>query len=515
MQSNDHQQAPANVLFVKAFAAELLGRYSHLGHFVEQCSREARDRSPHLFSAYKSKIAEALVRLESLAPNIFSLSNTLDPKLPLSGPFNFLREQSERFQKNHLALRSFGTPWPESEVFEFLRQLFDENGLGPQFETLHPTIVYSTEFNFLKYDLREDLSLPKATSTFAVWALPLAEATNPLLWPVLVHEVAHSLFDSLIIQKEVYNELQDQCSPSILSILKRWSIELNADYFAYRMLGPAYIYCLMYFGMFFVPGRLREPISEDARFASLSHPPPEDRLRYLRSEYDAFLSSRQLGENLELKKQYDLFAGIYDWRMRLDTIEGSEGGGDDVKRKARGDDPRDSLNRVWNVVKTVQHKLLPHTRDVFFCRQELDFAHKLSRRLSEKNIVIGSIRENADLKDLDQYLRTKSLNTERSRRRWNSNAGKSEKEKTLLVLNERPARMFEILNAGWNAKIAALPGWKLQPESPEQLPEGASALIDRVIKESREMSRLLQKSTQISIILSSVSQTTSHSCGDL
>jgi hypothetical protein len=514
MPSSNHAQPPASVLYIKAFEAELLARYSHLNHFVEQCSREARDRSPHLFSAYRSKLSEELVRLETWAPNVFSVPDETDPGPRISGFFEFLRDQSDRFQENHRALRSFGTPWPESEVFEFLRQLFDENGLGAEFETLHPTIVYVNEFNFLKYDLREELSLPKATSTFAVWALPLAEASNPMLWPVLVHEVAHSLFDPEIIQKRIHAELKDRCQPEILALLKRWSIELNADYFAYRMLGPAYIYCLMYFGMFFLPGRLRDPLSADTQFASRSHPPPEDRLRYLRKEFETFLSAHQLDKNLKLKAQYDRFSAMYDWRVGQDSRESVGGDGDPLARRPKSQlsgDLIEDLNRVRSIVKEVQHELLPQMRDVCFCPQELDFAHGLSVRLTDKDLVIGSIRENADLKELNQYL-TSPLEKSTEKRRLDEVEVSKTKKEHLAVLNERPARMFEILNAGWNAKIAALAGWKLNPGPPDNLSEGASNLVDRIMRKSREMTRLLQKSTQISIILSSVSQTDSHTC---
>lgn len=480
---------------IRAFLAELLGRYSHLRAFVDRCSKDARGRSPNLFAAYLSEIGEAEEELVSFAPSLFAASETVSTKNDLFGSFDFLVESSIRFQKNHEALRSFATPWPDSEVFQFLNLLFAENGLASDFQSLHPTIVNSDEFNFLKYDLRRDLLMPTASSAFAVWALPKSESTNPLLWPVLAHEVAHSFLpppDPVL--KELELKWASQQSPQEYAALRQWAMEFNADYFAYRLLGPAYIMCLMYFSMFFVDLRLRDPLSSNG-FVADSHPPPNCRITFLRSEFEGFCAQNHVGANSKLKHTYDKFLDIYDARLRLDTKRLDW---DPVYKQ-----PDDStLKTVWNVVTTAQRRATPHMRQLCFCVKELETAHRLGTSLNA-GFVAGSVR--AD-QSIDQV------------RAWLKGGGLSPSKKDMLRhLNERPARMFEIVNAGWVANVRSILGVRRVPEPASDVTDASGEVADgdygsavrtgvsQIVKDSRYLSLLLQKSIQISIVLSSLS----------
>jgi hypothetical protein len=283
---NKSDEGRSNQVFLRAFYSELLGRYHSLLSFVEESRLDAKGRSAHLFAAYSAQVREAikdLVSYRSWFKERLTYRGTSAEALFIL--FDFLSDSSVRFQKLHDALRSFATPWPETEVAQFLTQLFQENNAADLFATLHPTIIYSDEFNFLKYDLRDEFYLPKGASALAVWTLPKAESNNPLLWPVLAHEVAHSLFsDNQLIRLDQL--IQTQFKKADYVKLKRWSIEFNADYFAYRLLGPAYLSCLVYLCMFFVADRLREPISSQDRNSS-SHPPPHVGVRFLLRELEA------------------------------------------------------------------------------------------------------------------------------------------------------------------------------------------------------------------------------------
>src|SRR5260370_40075647 len=84
-------------LYIRAFLAELLGRYSHLKIYVDQCAKEARGRSPHLFAAYSSEIEDAIGNLVSFAPGILKVSDHAS-NADLFGTIDFSVDHSQRFQ---------------------------------------------------------------------------------------------------------------------------------------------------------------------------------------------------------------------------------------------------------------------------------------------------------------------------------------------------------------------------------------------------------------------------------
>jgi hypothetical protein len=179
--------------FLRAFLTELVGRYSHLQQFVERTRRGARDATPNLLIRYGELLQDKTGTLLGFSETMSDLPKDVYTG-DLDWPFLWLLHESREFQKCHRLLKWFPTPWPGSELFQFLTQLSRERGVGLKFDTLNPTAVLSDEYNFLAYDLNYDLPLSPSRSNLAVWALPKGESTNPLLWPVLAHEVAHSFY---------------------------------------------------------------------------------------------------------------------------------------------------------------------------------------------------------------------------------------------------------------------------------------------------------------------------------
>jgi hypothetical protein len=479
-----------------------LGCYAHLEAFLEHRSKEAKGRSPHLFTVFREQVAEAVQEIQSKLPIILRASQTSPVQSDQIISFlDYLVDQSDRFQRVHNALRSFATSWPDSEVFEFLKRLFGEDELRAEFDALNPTIVYWDEFNFLRYDLRQDLLLRRTAPPHAVWALPKAESTNPLLWPVLVHEVAHSLYQPEVIQLAAKKSANLKLTQQQLTTLLHWSVELNADYFAYRILGPAYIMCLMYFGMFF-GGGLREPVGADGRFVAHTHPPPNVRIDFLRREFSKFCETNGLGKNSAFVQYYDLFCGLYEARLNLDQERR------DSECDAALSDPgfEDALAALWDAIRRAQ-STSGGLRTECFCQQEMETAYRLSDHLL-RGWIAPTTRADLQLGQLGEYLRD-PVGTGLSKRA------------VLERLDERPATMFEVITAGWLARIRWL--YRLSAETlvpskdalqtaPSAFEKASQTFSRNSLRDSRELSVLLQKSIQISRITSAISNTPPHSC---
>lgn len=470
-----------HALYIRLFFTELFGRYSHLQHFVEHAPRDLRDRSPNLIHHYLSELNSVLRRLGAWG---YTISDILDEALEvdeLLGTFQSFLNESDKFQDTHRGLRLFATPWPESDLFQFLQQLFYERGLARRFDELQPSIVFSDEFNFLTFDLRHHLSFFPPSSALPVWALPKAESGNPLLWPVLAHEVAHSLFPEEELKKRIVECAAGAFSGADYGLLVRWGIELNADRFAYKVLGPAYLCALIYFSIFFVTDNLRAPVTSGPHESGGLHPPPETRIRLLLEEVNAAKihepSMQGAIENIEAlyntRKEFDFKNGTFeveDYRNHLPSSD-------------------TAVDELWKIVKRVQTDLLPEIDGLTFDEHDLKSAARLSDRLND-NLLAASLPDSESVSKLrctlDQIEKGKTTKE------------KLVKAELVTALDERPATMLEITNAGWLCKIRKM-------KSDSKVADLVRLDLRKSLEVMREPARQLQKSIQVALILSSVS----------
>src|ERR1019366_5996716 len=244
-------------LFLRAYFRELIGRYVHLSQFVHQIELETRGETPKLLYHFSHQIADKIGKLVKEYPVLCRMPDSAILSFDLSGVnFEYLSSLATEFQDAHKKLRWMPSPWPETEFRELLSQVCRKPGLETSFQDATPTAVFSDEYNFLTSDVNRYGKAPISPTSLVVWALPKCEIANPLLWPVLVHEVAHGIFQ----EDEIVKEVGELCPPAY-SIPSAWIIELNADLFAFLLLGPAYLFCLIYFSVFFVERNLRLPVN--------------------------------------------------------------------------------------------------------------------------------------------------------------------------------------------------------------------------------------------------------------
>jgi hypothetical protein len=402
-------------------------------------------------------------------------------------------------------LRWFSEPWPEAELFQFLHRVFKEKGLESKFHELNPSIVFHDVFNFLTYDIGSVRHSGNRLGLDA-WALPKSESANPLLWTVLVHEVAHDIYEPekshsrgigsghgiVYPKKRVYNFLSEQLDSfppfkgnkeKHLKLLELWSNELYADLFSFRMLGPAYVYALMYFSIFFFLDDLRMPIITERSDESQGsrdekehlHPSPKDRINLLLDEMSS-LSRTELAAHNECR---DIFVSLFKARCELDQFDLNFEYTDEEKL----DLPLESRKRLWQVLKEVQRDDLPEETDL--CSHDIANATTLFNRFSNHELAC-SLSINKDKGKLKDYI--DDLNSQVTRR------------EALSQLDERPARMIDIINAGWMKK-AHDQYWR-EPASKLKELDNPSSNWSQTLDALIEPSRQLQESIQVALIIS-------------
>jgi len=459
--------------FLQAFFNEVLGRYAHLQQFVERTRLETGLKSPKLLEVYSRQLDASINELLNDAEDLLE-AQSADLNAPqLIDVFHKLKSQSDKFQQLHRTLRWFSAPWPEAEVFEFLGRVLEERGLQGDFQLLNPSIVFSDEYNFLTYDVgyvQKGLSRAELTA----WALPKSESTNPLLWSVLVHEVAHSYFKEKLLLNYISRSLSSHHSQEELELIRRWAVELNADLFGFRVLGPAYLFSLMYLSMFFVSANLHQPL--ETRDSKAFHPPPFKRVELLRREAPqvTLIEGSFPGD---IKNTLGVFRRLFNERLTFDNLDGF----DESKYKSLylSDE---TLERLWQTLKNFQREQCPHLLDY---DRDFSKASELLKRL-EKRLLAGSLPIAFDSELIEKFV---------------GGASEVSREVALSKLNERPASMFDIMNAGWMNKVQGH-SWRMTVFNVLRESQSRISYLPILMNRLTEPARQLQTSIQVALVLS-------------
>jgi hypothetical protein len=485
--------------FLQTFLTELIGRYAHLRQFVEEAKRELRGGTPNLLFHYENLLSSRLKVLQGFTPTLADLPEGTWDVDALEQPFEFLVTQSAEFQSLHKALRWFPTPWPESGLFQFLTQLCREKRIERQFRQMNATAVFSDEYNFLTSDVNQHLPTSSERSNLVVWALPKCENANPLLWPVLAHEIAHSLYKREELIENLKDKLPRFHDPTRAEVLKSWAMELNADLFAQRMFGPAYVYSVIYFSIFFTKVNLRAPVEpERDRGRKGFHPPLETRIRLLSKETK---SKRQWRDQRLQKvwKSFDVFNELFSAREKFDVRLLPLGESDRAYVFEEG-----VAEEIWEAVKEFQAGTYP---GIDLTTENLEASADLWERL-DANQVAGSVVNLKGVIELREYLQEQSGRVKaRHKGPDMPDSGettpetKRSRDQLLEGLNERPALMGEIINAGWMDKAhKTKKGWPFFDEAAGDSDKESFDDTDFCAK-LLESARQLQKSIQTALIL--------------
>lgn len=253
----------------------------------------------------------------------------------------------EYFAKIHEVLVYLPRPPIPPEV-DFCMQ----HSFGALYNTMNPTTILGSVFNALTYDFFlkiteriPDVShiMPKGTSDIFI-ELPISDRNSPLFWPILAHEIGHSIDRRLGISTEAVDQMFKSRDFFEYERTARWCREIAADFIAAKAIGPAPMLALVMLDTCFccrVPQLLSPRVH-------MTHPPTRWRVKAmtellpLPEEFDAHNQARQVLEDafeMELtllftsdvakkirKKDAELYASlIYDPATeifhKLDAIE--------------------------------------------------------------------------------------------------------------------------------------------------------------------------------------------------
>ena len=491
-------------VFLRVFATELMGRYVHLSHFIEQVDNDTRGETPRLLSTYSRQLEKSLNDLLELYPALCTTPEDGVEAVDLVSAFEGLCSLADEFQSSHRKLRWFPAPWPDLDIYQYLHQTCSKPSLHEHFSQTNPTVVFSNLYDFLSSDVnRTNRPLGDATS-LVVWALPKCEIANPLLWPILAHEVSHGIFSESDLSAITLG-LDSFQWPSSLDDVARisWVSELNADLFAFRLLGPSYLFCLIYFAIFFHTSNLRSFVSPSSSRGAAVHPPPEVRIRLL----DKLMSKLQVGSSVELRQireSYEAFRRLYHARLLLDY---DTNGISEIENQVALDD--EHMDTLWNQISAFQYSVYP---DLDLTPEELIASKRLSVALSKGHIA-SSVIEDARHTLLTQYIvqqfgkegRTSDFVPFYDEKQKPSK--EIERTDALNSLNAPAAPITEILNAGWLEKISCLhldqPYFDWVKYYPlERSPWLVKAFpFDKLILEP---ARQLRKSIQVALVLTTI-----------
>lgn len=176
----------------------------------------------------------------------------------------------------HTHLGYLAGPLAIPETKSFLQGLLSTLPLTPGAK--RPTVIYSDVYMFEEADLVRYLGFEAAESKAVeeevpALFLPKAEAENPLLWAILVHEMGHTQANPLdqILDAAELSRLEGEDGAAGREICANWAGEIFADLFSLHLLGPAYLAAFCDFNTVLGP---EERLEE----ASVTHPFPRMRV---------------------------------------------------------------------------------------------------------------------------------------------------------------------------------------------------------------------------------------------
>ncbi|MBI4759085.1 MAG: hypothetical protein HY783_08845 [Chloroflexi bacterium] len=164
------------------------------------------------------------------------------------------------FQKVHQNLAFLTGHGSHAVTYTFVQKLLDE----ARTKALPvPDICLGNEYDFFRHDLRKTLVAPlealgdasRLPERGLSLLLPKAEAGNPLMWTMLVHQIGHYIVDHFKVAHDIRADLplQPGMSPQAIDALLRCAEELAADLLALKLAGPAYFLSLASLGLVFRP----------------------------------------------------------------------------------------------------------------------------------------------------------------------------------------------------------------------------------------------------------------------
>lgn len=261
-----------------------------LGQLVERVIRldqylsERAASAPHRLTTGPNIVADLVESLDYLAEDLlkkaaYFLKGESSVEDHRSRYYAFARSAADQFRRLHAVVTYIPGPWPSPELELFLRKVLEEGGFklaGDDSTPIPWTILLSGDYNFSHILIPRTVpNVLAGHSPFRnLLTVPSAEKDNPLMWPNLLHEIAHVIGEEKgIIEAAQARLSRIEATPQSRKIMEEWTHEIVADLIATDYLGLAYFGAFVNFATYWVPFSLRKPTA--------SHPASSNRVNYL------------------------------------------------------------------------------------------------------------------------------------------------------------------------------------------------------------------------------------------
>lgn len=321
-----------------------------------------------------------------------------------------------------------------SETYTFLKNLLVQI---VEIETadIKPAIVltdiYNGEERNISQSLKDHGIIKSGIDEQIIIGLPKIEKDNPLMWTVLVHEIAHDLAESekkLNILHKINKEgiIDRKIVYSHQTILKNWIKEIIADLLSIRLIGPSYLYSFMFFSL----------LLSDSDTFNKTHPSPDYRMSLMISTLE------KKGFKLEhIKNLYNI---LHQMPTNLIVEDNTC---TECKRKIKPIPGIKKIKKEFDQLVDLSIEIIDQIKIKDFTPDNLVTCEKLAEDL--KNFMpISSLRK----KDNNQLNETYNF-FKAGRFIASFDNEKNDVYALLEQFEEKPNLVSDIINAGWFHKV--------------------------------------------------------------
>ncbi|KAF0144541.1 MAG: hypothetical protein FD156_1716 [Nitrospirae bacterium] len=400
--------------FLKFATYVLLEKVIRLDSYLEEIRKEADIKNMNIISAFSSIVETYKDGISKRIIPFLEKSDELEEWDTLNA-FTRLLTLCQDFKVDHESLRWVYTPWASKECYIFLSELLEKK-ISEKTHCQYGNIFFTEEYNFWCHKVHEDMKgVPEKTRSI-VWILPKIEKNNPLMWPMLIHEIGHTISDEYNITDKSYKSLSESSQKSLSvkqkEVLYNWAREISADLIALKFLGPAYLYALISFASVFINNNLNEP--------SEIHPSPTFRVFFLLEK----LKDMGMDYTKPLFEPLNYMVDLFNGRKQLDAADRKLFFKEDWPEHFPSDD--------------MAYKI---SQEIYKCQDEIPIS-PISINNYNNSLLLVKDKLNHEIL-ISSMNKSKQKNKEEKIQITNDNMNHY-----FDLLNEEPCTVGEIINAG-------------------------------------------------------------------
>lgn len=397
-------------LWFSSILEKLVRLSRHLDHLADIAPRSNGD-VPFALKSLKEDVQSQIASVLPLTAQLRGAQEIRRAALP--SIYRSCRNAARAFVILHSRLAHFPREWARSEIELFLATLeWRLEGAKVKNGSLSErlTVTTSAKYNFGNIlDPEKDIASDseRYDGSRDIIKIPAVEQSNSNLWPLITHEIGHSVFrKNNYTGNGLFDALLKQCSVDQKNIIdQNWIEEIFCDLFAAAVIGPVYYITMMSYLKFWS----MKPVGISSKF----YPSTTDRISYIRE----YLSKTG---RVEIEWATESFKRVSSAREELD----------------------------FEVRQTDYHEHQEKIRSGKFPDSEITL--KLARIISDSNFFKSVIPTQVplDMRNVEDLSNRLSMGQFIASKAVNSNTGPEGSTPTSIEdLEEQPNELLEILTA--------------------------------------------------------------------